>query len=168
MRGEKRSYIEYQTATTKLEHLTRTVKGYEWTLAVDKVKKAEEVLKRKKKDIEEQREEVDRGGRELGGMEKELGEINKRRDKVRDPPSRANRLDQRRIAPKTVHADPYKELAKGGKVQALTEAVNNLDRELVKTKTQLEIKEGMVKDDLKRIEAAKKAMKEVRSCSLVY
>lgn len=52
-------------------------------------------------------------------------------------------------------------MAKGGKVQALTDAVNALDRELVKTKTQLEIKEGTVKDDLKRVEAAKKAVKEV-------
>jgi structural maintenance of chromosome 2 len=52
-------------------------------------------------------------------------------------------------------------MAKGSKVQALTDAVNALDNELVKTKTQLDIKEGTVKDDLKRVEAAKKAVKEV-------
>jgi structural maintenance of chromosome 2 len=54
------------------------------------------------------------------------------------------------------------ELAKGGKVQALTEAVNALEKELVKTKTQLDISESTVKDDSKRVEAAKKAVKEVR------
>lgn len=54
------------------------------------------------------------------------------------------------------------ELAKGGKVQALTEAVNALEKELVKTKTQLDISEGTVKDEGKRVEAAKKAVKEVR------
>jgi structural maintenance of chromosome 2 len=53
-------------------------------------------------------------------------------------------------------------MAKGGKVQALTEAVNNLERELVKTKTQLEIKVGTVGEDSKRVESAKQAVKEVR------
>lgn len=52
-------------------------------------------------------------------------------------------------------------MAKGGKVQALTEAVNALDRELVKTKTQLELKESSLKEDKKRLEGAKTAMKEV-------
>lgn len=46
------------------------------------MKKAEEGLKRKKRDIEVQREEVERGGGELGGMEKEVGEIQRRREKV--------------------------------------------------------------------------------------
>lgn len=54
-------------------------------------------------------------------------------------------------------------MAKGGKVQALTEAVNALDRELVKTKTQLELKESSLKEDKKRLEGAKTAMKEVSS-----
>lgn len=46
-------------------------------------------------------------------------------------------------------------------MQALTEAVNALEKELVKTKTQLEISAGSVKDDAKRVDAAKKAVKEV-------
>jgi hypothetical protein len=52
-------------------------------------------------------------------------------------------------------------MAKGGKVQALTDAVNSLERELVKTKTQLEIKEGSLSEDKKRVDAAKKAVKDV-------
>ena len=59
-------------------------------------------------------------------------------------------------------------MAKGGKVQALTEAVNALEKELVKTKTQLEISEGTVKDDAKRVEAAKKATKEVSTDPINY
>jgi structural maintenance of chromosome 2 len=43
----------------------------------------------------------------------------------------------------------------------LTDAVNSLERELVKTKTQLEIKESTLSDDGKRVEAAKKAVKDV-------
>lgn len=52
-------------------------------------------------------------------------------------------------------------MAKGGKVQALTDAVNNLERELVKVKTQLEIKDGTLSDDTKRVDGAKKAVQEV-------
>lgn len=43
----------------------------------------------------------------------------------------------------------------------MTDAVNALERELVKTKTQLEIKVGTLSDDAKRVDAAKKAAKEV-------
>jgi structural maintenance of chromosome 2 len=60
-----------------------------------------------------------------------------------------------------IHARRKKEMEKGGKVQALTEAVNALERELVKVKTQLEIKDGIVADDAKRVDAAKKGVKDV-------
>jgi capsule polysaccharide export protein KpsE/RkpR len=54
-----------------------------------------------------------------------------------------------------------KELAKGGKVQALTDLVNKLDNELAKVKTQLENTSGTLADDSKHVEEAKKAIKEV-------
>lgn len=46
------------------------------------MKKAEESLTGKKRDLEGQKEEVERGGRELDGMEGEVGEIRARREKV--------------------------------------------------------------------------------------
>ncbi|TXT15793.1 hypothetical protein VHUM_00296 [Vanrija humicola] len=135
LRAEKRSYLEYQKATSELERLTRLVKAYEWKLVVDKLDKATGNIKQKKKDIENAKEDIERGGRECKGMESELAEIEARR---------------------------AKELAKGGKVQGLTDAVNALDRELVKTKAQLEIHESTVADDAKRIEAAKKSAKDLQ------
>lgn len=54
-----------------------------------------------------------------------------------------------------------KEMAKGGKVQALTDLVNKLDNELAKVKTQLENTSGTLADDSKHVEEAKKAVKEV-------
>jgi structural maintenance of chromosome 2 len=56
-------------------------------------------------------------------------------------------------------------MAKGGKIKGLTEAVNALERELVKTKTQLEIKVGTLSEDAKRVDAAKKGVKDVGSPS---
>ena len=82
LRAEKRSYLEYQKATSELERLTRLVKAYEWILAVDKAEKAAANLKQKKKAIETAKGDVERGGREVTGMEKEIGEIIKRREKV--------------------------------------------------------------------------------------
>ncbi|KAK1922323.1 RecF/RecN/SMC [Papiliotrema laurentii] len=134
LRAEKRSYLEYQKATSELERLTRLVKAYEWTLAVDKAEKAAANLKQKQRAIEGAKEEVSRGGREVKGMEKEVEEIQRKREK---------------------------EMAKGGKIQGLAEAVNALERELVKTKTQLEIIEGTLKDDAKRVEASKTAVQEL-------
>ena len=54
-------------------------------------------------------------------------------------------------------------MAKGGKVQGLTDAVNTLEREMVKTKTQLEIKVGTLSDEAKRVEALKRAVTDVRA-----
>ena len=82
LRAEKRSYLEYQKATSDLERLTRLVKAYEWTTLVDKADKARESLKQKKLQLDLAAEEVSRGGRECQGMEQELGEIRKRREKV--------------------------------------------------------------------------------------
>ncbi len=52
-------------------------------------------------------------------------------------------------------------MAKGGKVQAMTDAVNALERELVKVKTQLEIKVSTLSEDSKRVDGARKAVEEV-------
>lgn len=56
----------------------------------------------------------------------------------------------------------HQEMAKGGKMQALADAVNELERELVKIKTQLEIKESTVADDAKRVEGANNAVAETK------
>ena len=46
-------------------------------------------------------------------------------------------------------------------MKGLTEAVNSLETEMVKTKTQLEIKIGTLNDDGRRVEASQKGVKEV-------
>lgn len=47
-------------------------------------------------------------------------------------------------------------------MQALADTVNDLERELVKVKTQLEIKESTVADDVKRVEGAEAAVTETK------
>ena len=55
------------------------------------------------------------------------------------------------------------ELAKGGKVQAPQDKVNELDREVTKLKAQLEMDEGNLTDEQKRAAATQKNVQEVGS-----
>ena len=52
-------------------------------------------------------------------------------------------------------------MAKGGKVQALTDLVSKLDNELAKVKTQIENTSSTLSDDIKRVEEAKASVKDV-------
>lgn len=65
-----------------MERLTRLVKAYEWTVAVDKTEKAKENLARAQRKVQECKEEIERGGKECEGMESEIKEIQKRRERV--------------------------------------------------------------------------------------
>jgi structural maintenance of chromosome 2 len=82
LRAEKRSYLEYQKTSSELERLTRLVKAYEWTLAVEKTEKAKQNLAKAQRKLEECKEEIERGGKECAGMESEMKEIEKRRERV--------------------------------------------------------------------------------------
>jgi structural maintenance of chromosome 2 len=62
--------------------LTRLVKAYEWTLSVEKTEKAKENLAKAQRQVEECKEEITRGGKECEGMESEMKEIHRRREKV--------------------------------------------------------------------------------------
>jgi hypothetical protein len=52
-------------------------------LSCERVKKAEENLKRKEAAITSARDAIAQGGSEVHGMQKELADIHKRREKVR-------------------------------------------------------------------------------------
>lgn len=56
-------------------------------------------------------------------------------------------------------------MAKGGKVQALTDLVSRLDNELAKVKTQIENTSSTLSDDVKRVEEAKTSVKDVSKLS---
>lgn len=54
-----------------------------------------------------------------------------------------------------------KELAKGGKLKALEEELSTLVKELARFATQVEIKEGSVADERKKVEELQKALEDV-------
>lgn len=82
LREEKRAYLAYQKTTSELERLTRLVKAYEWTLSVEKAKKAGAEVKRKRELGEERRSDLKRFKGEVDGMEADAAEIGRRKEKV--------------------------------------------------------------------------------------
>lgn len=83
LREEKRSYLAYQKATSELERLTRLVKAYEWTLAVQRAAAAASEIEQRRSQIKAAQKDAAAYADEQGRMEKEILEIQKRRDKVR-------------------------------------------------------------------------------------
>jgi hypothetical protein len=75
--------LAYQKTISELERLTRLVKAYEWTLAVEKAKKTADDVKERHAMEEERKRELGKFGTELKGMGADIKEIQKKRDMVR-------------------------------------------------------------------------------------
>jgi hypothetical protein len=82
LRNEKRSFLAFQKATSELERLLRLVKAYEWLEASKREAKSGETLEAKKASLEEKKQLLVWLGNKQTKMEKEMGEILKKREKV--------------------------------------------------------------------------------------
>jgi chromosome segregation ATPase len=82
LRNEKRSFLAFQKATSELERLLRLVKAYEWLEASKREAKSGETLETKKASLEEKKQLLVWLGNKQTKMEKEMGEILKKREKV--------------------------------------------------------------------------------------
>ncbi|KZT31844.1 hypothetical protein SISSUDRAFT_1038159 [Sistotremastrum suecicum HHB10207 ss-3] len=132
LRADQRSYLAYQKTSTELERvgLRRLVWAWEWKEACDRVKRKEADVEKKNRELTRVKEE--RKAREEEGKqaEKQKKEVEKKRDE---------------------------ELKKGGKFKKREQKVKELEKEVVKSKTQNEIKEGSIKDETTKLEALAQA-----------
>lgn len=83
LRDEKRAFLDFQKKTSELERLTKLVVAWDWTqFEARKVKGIEGVA-----ETEAARKQAEEGRKRMEGeivkMEKEIGDIEARRDKVR-------------------------------------------------------------------------------------
>lgn len=134
LRSDKRSFLAYQQATTEMERLGRVVRAWEW-------KEANERVKRKEADIEKREKEVVRFKTERRTREDEVVVAQKQRkeaEKKRD-----------------------EELKRGGKFKQREAEVKELEMELVKLRTQAEIKQGSIDDEERRTTALETDFNEV-------
>ncbi|KAG6829207.1 hypothetical protein H0H92_005336 [Tricholoma furcatifolium] len=137
LRKEKRSFIEYQKSVSELEKIARVLRAWEWTEAQDRVRQKEEEITEKQEEIQAVKQKTEKRLKEIKVAEKEVEAVTKKRDS---------------------------EIAKGGKLKKLEDAVQELGKVAFKMKTQVEIKEGTIKDEDTNIKVLIEQSKEV--CTL--
>ena len=135
LREEKRSFLEYQKATTELDRLTRLAKAHEWQSLLAKFEEKSKLVDQKKRLVDERQAEEKALKRQIDSIEKELAEIEKKREK---------------------------ELTKGGKLQALVNKAKELQHDLVKQKTTVDFKVSSVEEEVKKVESDQAALDSLR------
>ncbi|KAG6919710.1 hypothetical protein DXG01_002656 [Tephrocybe rancida] len=136
LREEKRSFIAYQKSVSELEKIGRVLRAWEWTDAQQKVTRKEQEIEEKKAEIEELQQKMHKANREIEAAEKDVAAVTKKRDA---------------------------EIAKGGKMKKLEEEVQELGKAAYKMKTQVEIKEGTIKDEEANIKTQSDELKELQA-----
>jgi structural maintenance of chromosome 2 len=135
LRTERRAFIQYQKASTELERLARVLRAYEWTDHRAKVSRKEAQIADREHEVAQAHREKERALREAGVAEKNRVDIQARRDR---------------------------ELKKGGKATRLEEEAKELEKVVIKLRTQAEIKEGTIKDEEAARDASGRELNEVR------
>ncbi|KAJ7056661.1 condensin complex subunit SMC2 [Mycena amicta] len=136
LRKEKQAFLQYQKMQSELQRIQRVLHAYEWVEGHQRVQQGKENIAKKAAEEEEQEVEKTELQRELNAAEKEKTAVEKKRDQ---------------------------EQKKGGKLAKLEESVAELDKELTKIRTQVDIKNESIKDEEGRVEACKKELTELES-----
>ncbi|KAF8631642.1 hypothetical protein AX17_005044 [Amanita inopinata Kibby_2008] len=120
LRDEKRSYLQYQKTCTELERIGRLLRAWEWTEGRKRVRAKDVEIESKKQEVKEVNGRKARMTKEASAAEKDAEDVVKKRDA---------------------------EIKKGGKLKLLEEQVAELGKVLVKIKTQVDLKQGTIKDE---------------------
>ena len=134
LREEKRSFLQYQKACTELERIGRVLRAWEWTEGRDRVQKKQADIEKKEKEASKIQEKREKAVGEIEAAENDVKEVEVKRDK---------------------------EMKKGGKFKQREEEVAELEKVLVKIRTQVDIKNGSVKDEESKAAGLDAELKEV-------
>ncbi|KAK4052017.1 Structural maintenance of chromosomes protein 2 [Microbotryomycetes sp. JL221] len=136
LREEKRAFLEFQKKTSELERLTKLVIAYDWCQLENRKTQGTDDIDAAQTKVKDASDARTRMEGEIQRMEKDMVDIEKRRDK---------------------------ELAKGGKVQKLEEQQKELAKECSKLEAQIDILGGNLKEEQTKIRELEEAVKEL-SC----
>jgi structural maintenance of chromosome 2 len=139
LREEKRSFLQWQKTCSELERMGRLLRAWEWTEAHARVSKKEAEIAANEKQISKLQKDKEKISREIGAAEEQHKDVVAQRDK---------------------------ELKKGGKFKKLEDAVTEKGKELVKLRTQHEIKSSTVADEEKKIVDLQTELEDVSLSSL--
>ena len=134
LRAEKRSFLQWQKTCSELERIGRLLRAWEWTELNKRVENKQSEIKEKEKEAAKKEKEKTRLAKEGEAAEEDAASVRAQRDK---------------------------ELKKGGKFKKLEEEVAELEKTLVKVRTQVEIKNGTITDEEGKVAKLEDEQKEV-------
>jgi len=135
LRAEKKNYVDFQKRATELEKVGRVLRAWEYTDFLKKVIDKEEEAKtviHEKKGVEAEMKKAQKEGQQA---ERDLTEVVKKRDA---------------------------EMKKGGKLTKLKEEADTLGKEVVKVRTQAEIKQATMEEEEQKLIEIQTAIEGVR------
>jgi structural maintenance of chromosome 2 len=136
LRAEKRSFLQWQKACTELERIGRVLRAWEWTEARERVARKQTEIEKKEKETSKTKKDRERCVREGEAAEKDVQEVVAKREA---------------------------EMKKGGKFKKREEEVAELEKVLVKIRTQVEIKNATIADEDAKVVELENELKEVRT-----
>ncbi|EPQ29965.1 uncharacterized protein PFL1_02637 [Pseudozyma flocculosa PF-1] len=136
LREEKRSFLEYQKASTELDRLTRLAKAHEWQSLCARFEEKREAVAAKRRQVDEREGEAKALARQIDGIERELADIERKRER---------------------------EMTKGGRLQELVERSKALQHDLVKQRTSVDFKVSSVDDEAKKLQSDQAALEAMRT-----
>ncbi|OCH89946.1 condensin complex subunit SMC2 [Obba rivulosa] len=135
LREEKRAFLQWQKACSELERIGRVLRAWEWTDGRNRIARKEADVEAKEKEAKTTKKDKERCVREIEAAEKQMAEVEAQRDK---------------------------ELKKGGKFKKLEEQVGELEKDLVKIKAQVQIKEESIKEEQASMQASEQDLETAK------
>ena len=136
LRTEKRAFLDFQQTQNDLERLTRIVVAHDYVRCQEELKQSASDLEAKKQRQKDLEESALRLKSEISNLEEDLERVKAQRDK---------------------------ELRKGGKAQALEEAVKKYSNELVRLATVVDLKHSSMSEEQERRATCEKTVAELEA-----
>lgn len=136
LRTEKRAFLDFQQTQNDLERLTRVVVAHDYVGCQEKLQQSAADLERKKQRQTELEESAVRLKSEISHLEEDVKRVRALRDK---------------------------ELRKGGKAQALEEAVKKQSNELVRLSTVMDLKRSSLAEEKEKKASIEKTVAELEA-----
>ncbi|KAK4237297.1 SMC2-like protein [Achaetomium macrosporum] len=136
LRTEKRAFLDFQQTQNDLERLTRVVVAHDYVRCQEKLRQSASDLEAKRQREKDLEESAARLKSEISNLEEDLQRVKAQRDK---------------------------ELRKGGKAQALEEAVKKHANELVRLATAADLKRSSMSEEQERRAACEKTVAELEA-----
>ena len=133
---KRRAFIQYQKATTELERLVRVLRAYKWTDSRKKASRKDAQISQWEQDVVQACRKKERATRDASVAENNWVNVQTQRDRA---------------------------LKKGCKVTRMEDEAKQLEKAVIKLRTQAEIKEGSIKDEIAAWDASAHELSEVRT-----